>query len=318
MKSAGMMLLAVLGFVYGWPSASLAAAGEGAAYSSLSARITAYARANGVKKLVVADFTPRGGASAPEAEYAAEKIGGLLAGAAAPVLVERDYLKNIMRELSASTAAAGSAYGEKMRQELQSVDGVVAGSVFAEGERAMVLVRLLDAKKGTVLFSAESEVKREWPERRKNPAAGAPPPPRSGVYTLTAELPGVFVPGVPDGAAPAARSAPPADLRDALSELPGTSCGARRQSLDRSNTALAGAKARYWAAKMKEPGFVPPGLRETPGSEIANPEARALFYKLLAESYKSATAARPDAAELVKVLGLLDAEALFAAECPAR
>ena len=314
MNKAAVICLAVMGFVYGRPSPSPAAAGEGAAYSALSARIAAYARANGIKKLVVADFAARGGASAPEAEYASEKMSALLGGAAAPILVERDYIKKIMTELRASTAAAGSPYGEKMRQELGSVDAVVAGSVFAGGETVKVLVRLLDARSGTVLFSAEADTKREWPESQ---AARAPLPPRSGVYSLTAELPGVFVPGFPAGAVAAAPPAPPSDLRDSVSDFPAASCAARRQRLGRSNEELVDAKARYWAVKMQAPGFLPPGLRETPGAEIDAPETRARFYALLGAYYKSRPAAPPGAAELVRVIGLLEAEALFTAECPA-
>ncbi|HNW44457.1 MAG TPA: hypothetical protein PKI19_08125 [Elusimicrobiales bacterium] len=296
-----------------WARPASAASDGSAAYSGLAARVAAYARTGNIQKIVVADFAARGGASSAAAEYVSEKISAALVNGAGPALVEREYIKKIMREVRASTAAAGAAYREKLAGELGSVDAVVTGSVFAAGDEVRIMLRLVDAKKGTVLFSAEATAQSAWQEA--GAAAAAAPRAGGGIYQLTAELPGILVPVVPAGWTAEAPSARPADLRDALSDSSGNSCAARRQRLAGRNAALVDAKARYWALKMKAPGWSGPGLRENPGSEIEAPEVQARFYKLLAGYYKSELPARLEAGELAKVTGLLEAEELFSGEC---
>jgi hypothetical protein len=287
------------------------AADSADAYQGLSARIAAYAGSSGVKKIVVADFAARGGAAAAEADYVLEKLSALLAGGSAPVLVERDYLKRIMWEVRGSSAASGSAYREKMLRELADIDAVVAGSVFAAGRNIRILVRLLDAKNGAVLFSAEAETRGYRPEPGNGRGAAA----RGGVYLLTSELPGILVPESPSVWTAAVQPSPPADLRDALSDSGAASCPARAQRLAWRNAALVDPKARYWALKMRAPGWAGRALGLNPGSELEEAETQARFYSLLAGYYKSMPAAPLAAGELGKIRELLEAEELYAADC---
>ena len=51
--------------------------------------------------------------------------------------------------------------------------------------------------------------------------------------------------------------------------------------MDSIERSILDAKARYWAAKIKEPDFSYASLTSNPGSEISNPRLRTRFYDLM-------------------------------------
>ena len=298
-------------------SVAVSAAGgtpaDAGAYSALSSGISGYAKNSGIKRIVVADFSAGSGAGAAEADYISRRLSASLAGSGIGEVADRDHVKRLLREVRLSSSSA-SPYREALRRELMSVDAVVSGIVYGAGGKSKVLVRLLDARKGNVLFSAETELARE----RSEVEAGAGPgvsAPSGGVYLLTAELPGILVPDLPKARA-AVAAGRPSDLRDAVAGAGDRTCAGRSARLAWRNEVLVDAKARYWAAKMKEPGGVALGAR--PGSEIRDPGVKADFYRLLAEYYKDASAAPPGAAQLGKLEKLRGEEAEFLSECGAR
>ena len=299
--------------------AGLAASGaEGEACRTLSLEIVKYANTNNIGKIVMGGFAPGGGAEAAEAEYVSQRTTAYLSGHKTPALIERSFFESVLLEARASSAANTSPARVQRFKELLSVDAVVSGTVLAAGGKLMILARLIDINTGKVLFAAEAESGREWlnPSEIRTARRGG------GVYSLTAELPGILVPDSPSAWDAAPLLATPSDLRDAVADPrtnPATeedgSCAARKRRLSRLNSELVDAKAGYWAAKMKTPGFGSQGLRKNPGSEIEDPAVKARFYKLLAGYYKAGPAAPTGPGKLALVERLLEDEELFSGDC---
>jgi len=111
------------------------------------------------------------------------------------------------------------------------------------------------------------------------------------------------------------RQLPPADFRDSPSGGQHETCGARRAELDRLNRGAAAAKAKYWAVKLKEPGFSYSSLRRNLGSELREPGVKAEFYRELLKY--SAPGASPElkARDLAVLHALLPREEMFYDDC---
>jgi len=312
MKTAAIKLFSAAAALLLWAALPGTAAVRSSVYEELSGEIAGYAKTNGIDKLVVAEFAAKAGAERFEAEYISEKISGYLGAGGPPELMDRDYLQNLLYEIRLSSAAAASAYREKLRGEILSVDAVVTGAVFAAGEKVRILLKLVDARKGKIMFSAEAEARRVWMEPAPERAPARDRAVAGGVFFLTPELPGILIQEMPLVASAPGR---PSGFRDAVAEPPDNSCASRQLTIAGRNAALVDAKAAYWAAKMREPGLngVPLGAR--PGSEITDPQVKARFYELLKSYYKGGRADRPDTGRLDEVLILMEDEARLAREC---
>lgn len=285
---------------------SPAEAGAGS-YKNLSARIIACAEANALRKIAVLEFSAKGGAGKSDSEYAAEKIALHLAGSKTTALIERALLERVLRETRLSSAAGNLADNAGILKHMLSLDAVVTGTVFPDGEKLMVLARLIELKTGRVLLAAEAEAER------------LPPNPFDGDFSGM-EPPAVPFPELPAGWNTTGRSergpaGAAADFRDAVADSESRSCPDRRSLLTKLNAELVDAKARYWAVKMKTPGFSLRGLTRNPGSEIADPGVKAAFYKLLTAYFRGGAAPLPDPEKFAAVLDLVEMEKRVSDEC---
>lgn len=107
----------------------------------------------------------------------------------------------------------------------------------------------------------------------------------------------------------------PADLRDAPG-APVPPCEARAARLQEAEAAAVELKARYWAARLRDPAFSADGSEPLPGTEFGDYAVRQRFYLLLNELYESDSPVSLTAGELERVLALREGEASFAAACP--
>jgi len=289
MKTAAIKIIMVLAIFCGLVLPVSVAAEGSADFKTVSMDIVRFAQANHINNISVLGFTGKDGVEETETDYISEKMGAYLAGHKKPALIELSLLEKVPKEAGPASAAGGAAGKAKMLRDIFSVDAVVTGTVFAAGEKLKILTRLIDLKTGRVLLAAQSESEREWPQ----------------------------FPEVPDMTIrwDSAAGLPSSDFRDAVSDPGQGSCAARILRLDRLNAELVDAKARYWADKMKEPGFSVRGLTKNPGSEITDPETKAGFYKLLGWYYKSKTAAPLGPDELTSVLDLLAEETRVGDDC---
>lgn len=273
-----------------------------AGYSSISTLIARCAAENSLKKIAVLDFAAKGGTEKSETEYVAEKMGVQLAGSKTVALIERSLLEKVLKETGLSSAAGGDGDRMEVLKNMLSVDAVVTGVVFADGEKLKVFVRLIEIKTGRVLLAAEGEAVRLPPDLLGGRSGDMVPP-----DVPFPELPA----GWNNPGSAAARTA----FRDAVSGAGDRSCSGRRRLLDKLNAELVDAKARYWAAMMKTPGFSMRTLTRNPGSEIGDPEVKARFYKLLASYYKAGAAVQFDPEEKEKVADLIKIEADVSDQC---
>ncbi len=312
--SSGLVAILTVACLAALP-ACLAAAGGENAYIKLSQEIIRYARTNAVNKLAVLDFEARGQAGKTEAEYVSEKLGTYLAGRKSPALIERALLEKVLKEAKLSSAADNPAGSPQMLQDIFSIDAIVTGTVFAGGGRLKILARLIDIKTGRVLFSDEAETATEQPDPPASfsdlrEAAGASPlyasAPAAGAHL---DLPGFADPAEGDTFVDTAP-----DLRERPAAYNDSSCTYRQQQLTKLNSELVDTKAKYWADKMKEPGFNARGLRKNPGSEISDPQLKARFYKLL-KRYDQDPPAPPEPEQLAKVINLIAYENRLDNDC---
>ena len=211
------------------------ASGADNAYARLSNSIAEAAKAGGVEKLAVLDFSAKAGTERGEAEYVSEKIASGLAG-------ERSALETLIKEARRASAVSGADADKAALRELFAVDAVVTGSVFSAGSRLKIIAKLIEVETGRVLLSREEEAEREWPQF-------------SEMWDL--DLPEF---------APAGRGAPLklSDLRDAIADNKELSCGERGEEFaaaGREGPVLGGQDER---ARLQHLGPDPqPGHRDS-------------------------------------------------------
>lgn len=229
-------------------SALPAAASE---FSRLAEGLAAAASQNGITRVAMDAFTPAGSSVEEEARFASEKTAAELAsGPGLQVL-----------DLATLQAAAGGKESWLSRLPGRTrPQAIVKGTVFKEGDRVTVIARLVEAATGRVLSSMEAESRARFSE----------------------------VPPVPDmdwGGKPSV-----APVKDPFRDAPadnGFDCKAAFREMDRVNSGAVDLKARYWAGKMKEPGFVSGSLSRNPGSEIRDPQLKQQFYELLTKYFEA-------------------------------
>jgi len=299
MKNRGLKLIAELAAVCALICSPAVACAAG--YKELSARILKCAEINMLKKIAVLEFSARGGAGKSDTEYAAEKIGLYLAGSKKTALIERALLARVLKETQLSSAAGGMGDNAEILKNILSLDAVVTGTVFPDGEKLIVLARVIELKTGRVILAAEAEAERLPSDLFDGSFAGMEPP-----DVPFPELPMDW------NSEPAAAQA---SFRDAVADNKSQSCPDRRSLLTKLNAGLVDTKARYWAIKMKAPGFSMQNLKKNPGSEIGTPDVKARFYKLLAAYFKSGEAAPLEPEKISAVLDLMEMEKRISDEC---
>ncbi|MGD9643323.1 MAG: hypothetical protein AB7V08_11355 [Elusimicrobiales bacterium] len=218
-------------------------------YGRLASGLVQAAIGHGMSRVAMGAFSSAGASAEEDARFASERTAaGLAAGTGIQFL-----------DLGVLEAAAGGREGWLARLPAKTrPQALVKGTVFKEGEKITVMVRLVEASTGRVLASLQAVSRARFSE----------------------------LPPVPDmdwGSAPEV-----APVRDPFRDAPadgGFNCSAAFREMDRVNAGAAELKARYWAAKMKEPGFVVGSLTRNPGSEIRDPLLKQKFYELLTRYY---------------------------------
>ena len=218
-------------------------------YSGLASGLAQAAVGHGLSRVAMGAFSSANASAEEEARFATEKTAaGLAAGTGIQFL-----------DLAVLEAAAGGREGWLARLPARTrPQALVKGTVFKEGEKITVMARLVEASTGRVLASLQAVSRVRFSE----------------------------LPPVPDmdwGSAPTV-----AAVKDPFRDAPadgGFNCSAAFREMDRVNAGAAELKARYWAAKMKERGFVMGSLTRNPGSEIRDPQLKQKFYDLLTRYY---------------------------------
>jgi hypothetical protein len=219
---------------------------QAADYKELAANLALSARTGGITRVVLGSFS----GDSKEAGLAQEKTAGSLAN-----------VKDLeVLDLEALQASAGSKEGwmKKLPSKLRP-QAFIKGSVFQDGGEVTIMVKLVDARSGRVLRAVEMKSR-----------------------ALATELPAV--PDINWGE-PVAMAPMADDFRDAPADN-AFDCRSAFRDMTRLNEAAVDLKARYWARKMKEPGFTMGSLSRNPGSEIKDFQVKQKFYELLAKYHE--------------------------------
>ncbi len=260
-----------------WPAQA------GAGLKDLSDAVALAAAKNSVRRVAVLPFAAKGGASGREGELLAAQVSMQLSGKKSLSLIESDIVEMALSKgFSADRTAA--------YPELKVIDAVVAGTVFSEGSARKIFVKLVEVRTGKVIFSyeADGEAPRSGFVDAMSAAMGLPDVPLPGesdIREITAQVNG---------------------FRDAVSDF-GGSCESRRKAVSRLNAELLEAKARWWAARLRDPEFKASRLTRNPGSEIGDTELKTRFYELLKKYYAEGETAGPapeDAGRLARLMSL--------------
>ncbi|OGR67815.1 MAG: hypothetical protein A2081_04195 [Elusimicrobia bacterium GWC2_61_19] len=219
----------------------LTSGASAADYKAMAANMALAARTSGITRIALGSFS----GDRNEAGFAEEKTAGSLAG-------EKDLEVLDQEALQASTGSKDGWLNKlpsKMRPQ-----AFIKGSVFQDGQDVTIMVKLVDARSGRVIKAVEMKSQARFSE--------LPP-----------------VPEINWGE-PVAMAPMPGDLRDAPADN-GFDCQGAFKNMNRLNEAAVDLKARYWARKMKEPGFTMGSLSRNPGSEIKDFQTKQKFYELL-------------------------------------
>jgi len=237
-----------------------ARAGE---YRQFAESLSAAAAGNGITRVALGTFGAASGSVEEEARFASEKTASGLAA---------DRRLEVLDQAALEAQGGKDGWLSRLPSKLRP-QALIKGMVFKEGDRVTVMARLVDAASGRVLATLETTSSARFTD----------------------------LPPVPDmdwGAPPAV--APVGNLfRDAPSDGE-FDCSAAFKDMDRLNEQAVDLKARYWAAKMKEKGFLLGSLTRNPGSEIRDPQVKQKFYELLSDYHGKDSA--PLAAGQVKKL----------------
>ncbi len=144
----------------------------------------------------------------------------------------------------------------------------MTGTLFVSGGKLEVHARLIEVGSGRALYASTAKFDSDWAWNVSVPKFDVP-------------VPDLDVP------VPSFEVSAPIFMRDAVADNQevANNCGEAVATVEVMQRTTLGLKARYWAAKVKEPGFSRSRLTANPGSEIADPELRAHFYELVKSSY---------------------------------
>lgn len=255
--------------------AVLSAGAAAADYKSMAAGMAEAARTNGITRVALGTFS----GDRSEAGFAEEKTAGSLAGETGLEVLDQEALQ----------ASAGSKEGwikkvpAKMRPQ-----AFIKGSVFSDGEDVIIMIKLVDVRSGRVIKAAEMKSRARLSE----------------------------IPAVPDinWGEPVAMAPMQNDFRDAPSDN-GFDCSGAFRDMTRLNEAAVDLKARYWARKMKEPGFTMGSLSRNPGSEIKDFQVKHKFYQLLTQYHEQDEPPAMQEAQVKKLEAFMEKEGSVIDRC---
>lgn len=263
-------------------AALLAAPAAAGPYEKLSREVVLIAKRSGYARVAVLPFNSVGGADGASGRALAEQLVSRLAGNSGLQVVERALLDRVLGEQSLGHKGMLDQRQAKKVGRILGVDAIVTGSYLnLSGRRLEVHTRLIDTETARILGAATARVDREWDEDWSAPGeVFRVRPPELGGFSLA------FAP------APAAgfgEGFAQDELLDAPGPLAGGAgeCDAWEARSRRAHETTLDLKARFWAARMREPGFSARALTRNPGSEIRDLALRQELYRRIKELYQA-------------------------------
>lgn len=240
----------------------------GGSYKTMAKELAKAGLQYNVHKVAVLPFSSIDGSSSLDGEGVAERLVTELVRSGKVEVVERGLLSKVMEEHKLMATGAIRHDQIKNMGEMLAADAIVTGTLLVAGGKLEVHARMIEVGSGRALYASAAKFDSEWAWNVSVPKLEVPVP------TLEAPVPTL------DFFAPIF-------MRDAVAghQEAQDNCGEAAATIEVMQRTTLGLKARYWAAKVKEPGFSRSSLTSNPGSEIADHELRAHFHELVKSSY---------------------------------
>jgi TolB-like protein len=231
------------------------------------------------RRVAVLPFLPVAGTDTRGSMALAERITAHLSRQPGIEVVERTLLEKVLREQGlAQQGVLDGRQSDKVGRVL-GVDCLLTGSILGLGDgRIEVNARLIDAVTARVLGAETLQVRRDWDESGFGGLDVVVLPPDLG------EAGPLALPG--EGA-----------LRDALGGGK-AGCEDWEARSDRLQATVLELKARFWAARLREPSFSAHGLTRNPGSEVRSIALRQDLYRRIRELYEQEGVRKPSVEEM--------------------
>ncbi|MBI4347375.1 MAG: hypothetical protein HY553_11000 [Elusimicrobia bacterium] len=206
------------------------------------------------KHIAVVPFRDTSGKESRSGAIIAERLVAALLHRGSVEVVERSQLEAVMEELRLASVGVVDPAMVKRLGRFLGVDAVVTGTtVELLGSRVEVHARLIDVETARVLAASTANVEKDWSDFETSAiwAVSAPPVP--------------FFPG----------DVAHVEWHDSLNARPAA------PACETDDVEVIDARARYWAIRLRDPGFSPHSITRNPGSDIADPRLKERFYSRL-------------------------------------
>jgi TolB-like protein len=235
-------------------------------YNGLARELRAAAEQGSLRRIAVLPFSPAGRPDAEGGLILAERLVSRLAGSGSLEVVERTHLDKVLEEQRLGSSGALDPRQAREMGRLLGVDAIVTGTFTAMADRRVeVHARLIDAQTARILGAATARVEKEWEEDQMPVGA----------------LWDVRSPSIPKFPAPLVRLVP-----DPFRDAPNDSCSGWEEELDKLQEDTLELKARFWAARLADPGFDARSITRNPGSDIRSMGRRQAFFARVKELYR--------------------------------
>lgn len=290
-----LTLTAALIFLLGAPAVSSAED----VYKKMANDFAKYSNNKHVKNLAVIGFSRKARTSREESDYVSEKLLSCLVASGKVNLLERSQLGKVLEERR--LAASGvTEEGLEPNKKIDPSDAIIMGTIFGTKNHLKIIAKLIDPLTGAVLHTVEAQTERQWDmvEDRQGFEFDVPDMAVIAEMFREEEFKPEFM-----------------EFRDAPASLNTDTCNARRARLAAMQQVALPAKAKYWAAQMRDPKFSSAKLTRNPGGEIKDTNDRKKFYAMLQSLHRSPELPRLSVPEMNAVVKLMDEEAKISDEC---
>jgi len=236
-------------------------------YEKLASDLSAAARRTGYIRVAILPFQPANGGREASGMALAERLLSRMVMSDGLQIVERTLLKGVLREAELGTQGVVDPAQAKQVGRVLGVDALVTGTFLRVGrDRLEVHTRLIDSQTARILGASTVEV----PEELAGDSMW------SGSW-WDIQPPDLSRVPMPDFL--------PDPFRDAVGPVSG--CDDWERRVDEMQDSTLGLKARYWAARLRDPSFSRRELKRNPGSEIRTQSMRQDLYARIQTLHRS-------------------------------
>ncbi|MBI5625247.1 MAG: hypothetical protein HY924_15830 [Elusimicrobia bacterium] len=211
------------------------------------------------KRVAVMPFSGVTGAESLSGAVVSSRITQRIVASGSVHVLDRDLIEKAVEKRTGVAGRVSAGMAAAMGRSM-GIGAVVAGEVLElDNGRLEVHARVIDTRNGRVIAASTGRVEKNWSAFADERAPwNIPVPP---------------IPSVEEGQVVNVSWDPETGRQVEIAD-----CASARDQLAEDERALLDIKARFWAIKLKEPGFSISELKRNPGSEIQDLRLKEVFY----------------------------------------